>query len=86
MHRWVIAPRLLLLAPLLLLLIGAVALACGGEDPTPETIIETVVVPQTVEVEVTPTTAPSKSSITMVFGEEPTLLGVWVQQRLPVTT
>ncbi|MCE2466312.1 MAG: hypothetical protein J4G01_09675 [Dehalococcoidia bacterium] len=76
MHRWGIAPRLLLLAPLLLL-IGAVAIACGGEDATPETIIETVVVPQTVEVVATPTPEPAKSNITMVFGEEPTLLGVW---------
>jgi len=73
MHRWGIAPRLLLLAPLLLL-IGAIAYACGGE---PETIVETVVVPQTVEVVATPTPEPAKSHITMVFGEEPTLLGVW---------
>ena len=72
MHRWGIAPRLLFLAPLLLL-IGAVAYACGGET---ETVVETVVVTQPAEV-VTATPEPAKSSITMVFGDQPTLLGVW---------
>ncbi len=75
MHRWVMAPRLLFLAPLLLL-VGAVAFACGGEEePTAMVVEQTVVVPQTVVV--TPTAEPARSHITMVFGEEPTLLGVW---------
>ena len=75
MPRWVVSPRLILMA-LLLVVVGAAAFACGGET---ETVRETVVVPQTVEVEVvaTPTPEPAKSHITMVFGEEPTLLGVW---------
>ena len=72
MYRWRIAPRFLLLAPLLLL-IGAVAYACGGET---ETVVETVVVTQPAEV-VTATPEPAKSSITMVFGDQPTLIGVW---------
>ena len=96
MRRWGIAPRFLLLAPLLLL-IGAVAFACGEEEPTAapvveevevtrivteegETVIQTVVVTQPAMVEevvVTATPEPAKSHITMVFGEEPTLLGVW---------
>ncbi len=77
MHRWGIAPRLLFLAPLLLL-IGAVAYACGGEAEPAEPEVVTVVVTQAPEVVVaTPTPEPAKSSITMVFGEEPTLLGVW---------
>ncbi|MCE2466313.1 MAG: hypothetical protein J4G01_09680 [Dehalococcoidia bacterium] len=96
MHRWGIAPRFLLLAPLLLL-IGAVAFACGEEDPTAapvvqevevtrvvteegETVVQTVVVTQPAEVMervVTATPEPEGSHITMVFGEEPTLLGVW---------
>ncbi len=121
MHRWGITPRLLFLAPLLLL-VGAVAFACGEEDPTqaPEVIRETVVVTQAPEVMevtrivtetdvmekevtrvvteteimekevtvvvtetdvmekvVTATPKPARSHITMVFGEEPTLLGAW---------
>ncbi len=119
MHRWGIGPRLLLLAPLLLL-IGAVAFACGEEEPTaapevrevevtrivtepgevmevtrvvtepgevmevtrvvtePGEVMEvTRVVTESVEVVATPTPSPERSSITMVFGEEPTLLGVW---------
>ena len=118
MHRWGISPRLLLLAPLLLL-IGAVAFACGEEEaPTAEVrevevtrivtepgevmevtrvvtepgevmevtrvvtepgeVMEvTRVVTESVEVVATPTATPERSHITMVFGEEPTLLGVW---------
>ncbi len=92
MHRWRNVPRFLLLAPLLLL-VGAVAFACGEEDPTAapdvrevevtrivteegETVVQTVVVTQAPEV-VTATPEPAKSSITMVFGDVPTLLGVW---------
>ncbi len=75
MHGWVTLPRLLFLVPLLLL-VGAVAFACGGEEePTAMVVEQTVVVPQTVVV--TPTAEPARSHITMVFGDVPTILGVW---------
>ncbi|MCE2466311.1 MAG: hypothetical protein J4G01_09670 [Dehalococcoidia bacterium] len=69
MYRWAVYPRLFLKTRLLLL-IGADAFACGGEATSPDTIVEPAE-------GVTATPEPAKSSLTMLFGVVPTVLGVW---------
>ena len=88
MRKVGIAPRVLILAPLLLL-IAVVAFACGSEVEVTRVVRETVVVVEPGEVQTvvvtqapvvvtaTPVAMVEKQRVTLVYGEAPTNLGVW---------